>query len=110
MKTQDLLMLGVAAGLGYVLYRTYGVAQKIGEKAVNLGAKIWLALDPLPPAIQLLGNVKFPGNLLVPLQTLASQKAVRQDRSSGDVYVQYSGYTWKLAPQQYGNWPATRID
>lgn len=110
MKTQDMLLLGIAAGIGYLLYKGFDFGKKATDAVATSIADLWLKMFPLPPSIELLGNVTFPGNLNVPLQTLAQQNAVRQDKSTGDVYVTYAGYFWKLSPQVWGNWPATRVE
>lgn len=104
------LILGGITVLGFVLYKAFDFGKKATDAVASGIADLWLKMFPLPPSIELLGNVTFPGNLKVPLQTLAQQNAVRQDKSTGDVYVTYAGYYWKLAPQVYGNWPATRVD
>lgn len=114
MKTQDMMQLVLLGGIAYLLYRGFNFAKDKAEEAAGAAstaiASLWLKLFPLPPKIQLLGSVKFPGNLLVPLQTLSDQGAVRQNPEDGSVYVKYSGYYWKLSPQVYGNWPATRVE
>jgi hypothetical protein len=94
----------------YAVYRIMGAATRTQDKVASGIADLWLKMFPLPPSIELLGSVVFPGNLKVPLQQLANEKAVRQDRASGRVYVRYAGYVWELAPQVYGNWPATRVE
>lgn len=101
----DLVLLSAVVWVGWKLFGKGGVE----DQATSAIASLWLKMFPLPPAIELLGNVKFPGNILVPLQQLSDAGAVRQ-ADNGDVYVRYAGYYWKLAPQQYGNWPATRVD
>lgn len=107
-RGDTVLILGGLAVLGFVLYKAFDVGKKAVDTAAGAIADVFLKMFPLPPSIQLLGNVKFPGNILVPLQQLANENAVRQDENH-DVFVKYSGMYWKLSPQVYGNWPATRV-
>lgn len=111
LRPDTLLVLGGLAAVGFVLYKTFDIGKDAADKASTSIANLWLKLFPMPEAMQLFGNVKFPGNLLVSLQTIASDPkgGVRQD-SNHNVFVRYAGYTWQLAPQVNGNWPATRID
>lgn len=106
---KTVLILGAVGGAAYLILKALNVGEKAVDKVSTAIAKAYLKLFPMPPATQLLGNVKFPGNLLVSLQQLHNEKSVFRD-DNGNVYVKYSGYTWQLAPQIYGNWPATRVD
>jgi hypothetical protein len=109
MKAQDAIpwiLLGVA---GYVLYQIANKLKTGTDKVVNWTAnqiaQLWISR--LPPPIELLGNVKFPGNILVPLNQIKND--VRQD-DEGHVFVKYSGLFWQLSPSDAnGNWPATRV-
>lgn len=102
-----MLILGAIVGVGIVLYKAFGIGKAGVDAASGAIADLWLKLSPLPAAMQLLGTVRFPGNLRVPLQTIGSAN-VRQD-ANHNVFVKYSGLTWQLAPQVNGEWPATRV-
>ncbi len=108
MKKDTVLILAAMGVGGYLLYKAFNIGKSAVDKTAGAIADLWLKLNPMPEALQLLGNVKFPGNILVPIQQLANERAIRKD-GSGNVFVKYSGYTWQLAPQVYGNWPATRV-
>jgi hypothetical protein len=103
-RPDTLLLLGGLAALGFVLVKVFDFGKGAVDSAAGGIANLWLELFPLPPAIELLGTVRFPGNLKVPLKNLN----VRTN-ASHDVFVQYAGYTWQLAPQVNGEWPATRV-
>lgn len=111
MKASELAPWLLLAIGGYVLYRVTSKAADTGKKAVDWTssqiANLWLTMFPLPPSMELLGNIIFPGNIKVPLQQLAGQ--VRQDRD-GNTFVNYAGMYWQLSPSDAnGNWPATPI-
>lgn len=110
MNVKDVILFAGVGTAVYLLWKTKETAKETVDKVASAIAKVYLKyLNPLPPAMELLGEVKFPGNLLVPLQTLHNQRAVFQG-DNGAVFVKYSGYTWQLSPQVYGKWPATRVD
>lgn len=111
MKASELAPWILIAIGGYVLYKVVNKAADTGKKAVDWTssqiANLWLNMFPLPPAIELLGNIIFPGNIIVPLQQLSGQ--VRQDQD-GHTFVKYAGMYWQLAPSDAnGNWHATPI-
>lgn len=113
MQTKDILQLGLLGAVAYLLYKGFNFAKDTADKAVDTTstaiANLWLDMFPLPPAMELLGNVTFPGNINVQLQQLSQQGAVRQD-DQHRVFVKYAGFYWQLAPaNEYGNWPATRV-
>lgn len=113
MQTKDVLQVGLLGAVAYLLYKGFDFAKDTAEKAIDKTstsiANFWLKLFPLPPAIELLGNVVFPGNIFVPLQQLAKTGAVKQD-DDARVFVKYAGYIWQLSPSNAaGNWPATRV-
>lgn len=97
----SLALLGIAA---YVAYKVLGKGG-LTDSASSAIASLWLKLFPLPPTMEVLGNVKFPGNIMVPLAKLA----VRED-SEHRVFTQYAGHLWQLQPSnEYGNWPAVLV-
>jgi hypothetical protein len=105
-----LLILGAVA---VIAYKVWTEVSKTGKEAndavVDAVAAFWLRLFPNPPAIQLLGNVAFPGNNLVPLQTLAANDAIRQD-ADYNVFVKWGGKVYQLQPSNAdGNWPAVPV-
>lgn len=110
MKTQDAIQLAILGALVYALYKGFNIGKSAADATSTAIAKLWLKWFPLPPSVELLGNVKFPGNLFVPLQQLSKEGAIKQNPDDGGVYVKYAGAYWKLSPQVYGNWPATRIE
>lgn len=111
MARQDtFLILGAVTVLGFVLYKAFNVGKKAVDYTAQKIADLWLKMFPLPPAMQLLGEVKFPGNLRVPIQQLHNEGAIRQDRQTGRTFVKYAGYFWELSPQVNGLWPATRVE
>lgn len=106
---KDTWVLLAALGVGvYVLSKAFNFGKDVADKAAGKIADVWLSLFPLPGAIELVGTVRFPGGLFVPLQTLAQQGGVRQD-ANHNVFVKYAGFTWQLSPQVNGSWPATRV-
>lgn len=108
-NAKDALLLAVVVGVGYVIWKGSGIAKDVIDKASTAIADLWLTLKPLPPAIELLGNVKFPGNILIPLQQLSNARAVKGD-AQGRVFVKYADMIWQLSPSNaYGNWEATRV-
>jgi hypothetical protein len=108
-NTKDIVTFGMLAAIGFAVWKLADVGKDVADKASTAIANLWLKLRPLPPAIELLGNVKFPGNILVPLQQLSRERAIRADES-GAVFVRYADHTWKLGPQVFGNWPATLVE
>lgn len=103
----DLKSILILAGLGiggYYLYKLYNKGSEAIDKTAGAIADLWMKLFPMGDAAQIAGNAKFPGNLLVPLSSLP----IKQDENH-NVFVQYAGYTWQLAPQVNGNYPATRV-
>lgn len=106
LKGETVLLLGAAAVALYFGSRFFDRAT---DKVATSIANLWLKLRPLPPAIKLLGNVKFPGNILVPIEQLSKEKAIRSQEEPFTVFVNYAGYIWELGPQVYGNYPATRV-
>jgi hypothetical protein len=104
--------LGVG-GVGYLLYKAWGGLSAAGSAATNAVssaiANAWLSLPlvGLPPAMQVLGNVKLPDGTLVPLNSLSSGQ-IRQN--SNDVYANVSGTIYQLSPSDaQGNYPAAAI-
>lgn len=109
MKTGEILQMGGLAVVGVLLWKLFNKGSETADHVSTAIADLWLKLFPLPPAMELLGNVKFPGNIFVTLQSLASKGAVRRN-SSGEVFVSYANLLWKLAPSNaYGNWEATAV-
>lgn len=115
MKASTLIALGIAAGIGYALYRLAGglrdQIEKVTEPVAQAIASLWLKFKPLPPSIELLGNVKFPGNLFVPVQQLSREGAIRHTPEPDfAVYVKYADHLWRLEPRNAaGNWPAVLV-
>lgn len=109
MKAKDFLMLAIMGVGFYAIYKALGVGKDIADKTSTAISNLWLKLNPMPPAMTLLGNVKFPGNILIPLQQLSDARAVKQD-DAGNVFVRYADLTWQLSPSNaYGNWEATPV-
>lgn len=100
--------MALAAAGVYLAYRSFDLANRAADAVSSGIAAAWLKMFPLGSAMQLLGNVKFPGNLIVPIQTLHNQNAIRKD-SSGNVFVRYADLYWQLQPQVNGVWPAVRV-
>lgn len=110
MKTGTVIQLAGFGIVGYLLWKLMNKGEEYKEEIADKIAKLWLKMFPLPPQIQLQGAVLFPGNIKVPIQTLHDQGAVKHTPEPDfAVYVNYAGSLWKLAPQVYGNWPATRV-
>lgn len=110
MKTGTVIQLGGFALVAFLLYQLLNKGAQFKEDVAGKIAALWLKMFPLPGNIEVTGNVQFPGNLKVPLQQLWKAGAVRHTPEPDfAVYVNYAGYLWKLAPQVYGNWPATRV-
>lgn len=109
MNAKDTLMLGLVAAGVYFAWKTWQRGEQVIDTASTAIADLWLKLFPLPPTMELLGNVKFPGNIFIPLQQIAAAGAVKRDAQS-NVFVKYSGLIWKLSPSNtYGNWEAVRV-
>jgi hypothetical protein len=111
---RDSLIVAAVVGVGiWLLWDAKRKFDAGGERVADWIAKAWMAFDDLLPGqggIQLLGNVVFPGNVLVPVQALSNAGAIKQDRATGNVYANYSGKYWRLAPSDAnGNWPATLV-
>lgn len=112
MQTKDILQLGLLGALAYLVYKGFNAASNAAHQATDAVAqKIvdWFGLNPAPSTLyqDLLGNIVFPGNIIVPLSQFNGQ--VKTD-ASGNVFVKYAGFVWQLAPSnEYGNWPATRV-
>lgn len=104
MKIDTIIILGAVGVGGYLLYKLLKKGSETADKAAGAIADVWLKLFPMDDAVTIAGNAKFPGNILVPLKSLP----IRQD-ADHNVFVKYAGYTWQLSPQQYGNYPATRV-
>lgn len=101
-------------GVGYVLYKMWGGISSAGSGVTNAVssaiANAWLSLPlvGLPPAMQVLGNVKLPSGTLVPLNSLSSGQ-IRTD-ASNNVYANVSGTIYQLSPSDsQGNYPAMLV-
>jgi hypothetical protein len=95
-------------GVGYVVYKFWtGVPKSAPVQAISSAiADIWLSLPlvGLPPAMQVLGNVKLPDGTLVPLNSLSSGQ-IRQ--SGSNVLANVAGTIYQLSPSDaQGNYPA----
>lgn len=109
MKTDTVIILGAMGVAGYLLYKLFSKGSDAVDKVSSAIADAWLRFRPLPPAVQLLGNIKFPGNIMVPLQQLSKAGAIKQG-DDGSVLVKYADHIWSIAPSNaYGNWPATLV-
>lgn len=113
-RTDTWIMVAVLGVGGYFLYQALSKAGAGVRKGIDLTAgqiaNLWLKMFPLPPSMELLGSVKFPGNLKVPIQQLHNEGAIKQDRETGRVFVKYANYFWELSPQVNGLWPAARVE
>jgi len=115
MKIGNILVLAAVVGGGYFIWREIQKLKDLGGKATDAVAtsiaSLWLKLFPLPASMELLGNVKFPGNILVPIQQLSKENAVRHSPDPNfAVYVQYADHLWQLQPRNSsGNWPAVLV-
>jgi hypothetical protein len=108
-KLETWLVLGALAVAGYYGWKAFSSLKEKADKAIDATstaiADAWLKLFPLPAAIELLGNVKFPGNIFVPLQKLT----IRQD-ANHNVFTKYADHLWQLQPRnESGNWPAVLV-
>lgn len=125
-----------AIGLGGIAYFLYtfvkkqaplvasGAAQGAQSALLNLGP-VGMAVNPtmllaawsnlqsliLGPSVQVLGSIRMPDGSLVPLNSLASNGAIRQDASTPpNVYADVQGNIYQLAASDsQGNYPATLI-
>lgn len=102
-------------GAGYIIYKMWGGISAAGSAATNAVssaiANAWLSLPmfSLPPAMEVLGNVKLPTGTLVPLNSLSSGQ-IRTDSSGNNVYANVSGTIYQLSPSDaQGNFPAALI-
>lgn len=110
MKTSEVLQLGALAGIAYLLYQLVNKGKDLADKGTTALANLWLKLFPLPPSIQLMGYVTFPGNIKVSIDSLSKANAIRYTPDPDfHVYVNYAGYVWELGPQSNGFYPATRV-
>lgn len=110
MKTTEALQLGMLVGVAYLLAKLVQAGTNVADKATSAIADWWLKTHPLPPAIQLLGYVTFPGNIKVAVDALRKANAIRYTPDPDfHVYVDYAGYKWELGPQTNGFYPATRV-
>src|SRR5262249_59198969 len=74
MKTPSLMELVKLGALGaglWLLWKLVNKGSDLAKGASSAIAAAWLKMFPLPGAIELLGYVRFPGNLRVPIQQLA---------------------------------------
>jgi hypothetical protein len=104
--------LGIG-GAGYVIYKFWGGLSSVGSSATNAVssaiANAWLSLPlvGLPPAMEVLGNVKLPDGTLVPLNSLSNSQ-IRQSGSS--VLTNIAGMIYQLSQSDaQGNFPATAV-
>lgn len=95
------------AGAVYLFYKAKTTTQSVTNDVAQLIANWWLTLFPNPPPMNVLGNVSFPGGVLVPL----SQLTVKTDGAfPPNVFVSYQGSVYRLSPSdEQGNWPATLV-
>lgn len=109
MKNDTLIVLAALGVGGFLLWKAMQTAKQATDAVAGSIADAWLTLFPMPPSIELLGNIVFPGNLRVPLQTLSNQGAIKQDKS-GNVIAKYANSFWKIMPHDAsGDWPAVRM-
>jgi len=99
-------------GVGYLIYKIFYAPPKPGgpvDVVSSAIANIWLSLPliGLPPAMEVLGNVKLPDGTLVPLNTLSSGQ-IRQNGSN--VLANVAGMIYQLSPSDtQGNYPAALL-
>lgn len=103
--------LGVG-GVGYLIYKMFYAPPTPGglvDSVSSALANAWLSLPlvGLPPAMQVLGNVKLPDGSLVSLNSLSGGQ-IRQSGST--VLANVAGTIYSLAPSDaQGNYPATAL-
>ncbi len=99
-------------GVGYVIYKIFYAPPKPGGLTDTISsalANAWLSLPlvGLPPAMQVLGNVKLPDGTLVPLNSLSNGQ-IRQ--SGTNVLANVSGTIYVLSPSDaQGNYPGAIV-
>lgn len=113
MKTENILQLGLLAGIGFAVYKLWDKFKQGGNYVTDTVAKSYLSAEDLftgytPVQSTLAGAVIFPNGAQVPMTNLS---VTPYNGPSGfEARVVYQGRTYRLSPHdENGNYPATPV-